>query len=44
MGGSWLSAVLLFCCPFVVHSTTIAENLLLVDEIMKAGMSSLKGN
>ena len=28
---------------FFLYSTTIAENLLLVDEIMKAGMSSLKG-
>ena len=28
---------------FPLCSTTIAANLLLVDEIMKAGMSSLKG-
>ena len=25
------------------HSTVIARSLLLVDEVMKAGMSSLKG-
>ena len=28
---------------FPLYSTTIASNLLLVDEVMKAGMSSLKG-
>lgn len=29
---------------FYVFSTVIATNLLLVDEIMRAGMSSLKGD
>ena len=27
-----------------LFSTTIAEQVLLVDEVMKAGLSSLKGN
>lgn len=30
-------------CLFTVPSTVIASNILLVDEIMRAGMSSLKG-
>ena len=39
--GLFFSPVMLFPPP--LYSTTIAANLLLVDEIMKAGMSSLKG-
>lgn len=34
----------LFCGSlFLLYSTVIASNILLVDEIMRAGMSSLKG-
>ena len=39
--GLFFSPIMLFPPP--LYSTTIAANLLLVDEIMKAGMSSLKG-
>ena len=34
--------ILLWSQFLFVYSTTIASNLLVVDEIMKAGMSSLK--
>lgn len=38
-----LAIVTIFLCCFPVSSTVIASNILLVDEIMRAGMSSLKG-
>lgn len=33
----------IFSCLSLFYSTVIATNLLLVDEIMRAGMTSLKG-
>jgi hypothetical protein len=38
-----LMMLVLYNILFVCFSSVIASNLLLVDEIMRAGMSSLKG-
>lgn len=47
---SWMFEIMLMhsvfdvlCGSLFFYSTVIASNILLVDEIMRAGMSSLKG-
>lgn len=38
-----ICVVITYVDKFLIFSTIIASNLLLVDEIMRAGLSSLKG-